>query len=255
MISRYDGFKKKHKKELNYSHLEEHYLPYIKENNRIKVVHNNFVKSKINRSHSSPCTNILFINNNTPVNFVNSNNKNKKNKNENKIMDNILNENNSNESSARSNTTTTTTTTINTQSPSTPYYLSSRPLTTSNTNNNENYQLITFKDLVNYGVNAEKYIFIYYYYYNINRLKSKRCSDIRIGSDSIFYKLPPPCNNPEGLIFPIEMILKYYMLRDDKGGLWLNKNYEVGKAIDFIDNEYWLFDENILTEIVYKIII
>lgn len=45
------------------------------------------------------------------------------------------------------------------------------------------------------------------------------------------------------------------MLRDDKGGLWLNKNYEVGKAIDFIDNEYWLFDENILTEIVYKIII
>lgn len=164
MISRYDGFKKKHKKELNYSHLEEHYLPYIKENNRIKVVHNNFVKSKIIRSNSSPSTNILFINNNTPVNFVNFNNKNKKNKNENKIMDNILNENNSNESSARSNTTTTTTTTtINTQSPSTPYYISSRPLTTSNTNNNENYQLITFKDLVNYGVNAEKYIFIYYY--------------------------------------------------------------------------------------------
>lgn len=158
MISRYNGFKKKHKKELNYSHLEEHYLPYIKENNRIKVVHNNFVKSKIIRSYSSPSTNILFINNNTPVNFVNSNNKNKKNKNENKIMDNILNENNSNESSARSNTTTTTT--INTQSPSTPYYLSSRPLTTSNNNNNnENYQLITFKDLVNYGVNAEKYIF------------------------------------------------------------------------------------------------
>lgn len=145
---------------MNYSHLEEHYLPYIKENNRIKVVHNNFVKSKINRSHSSPSTNILFINNNTPVNFTNSNNKSKKNKNENKIMDNILNENNSNESSARSNTTTTTTTTINTQSPSTPYYISSRPLTTSNNNNNENYQLITFKDLVNYGVNAEKYIFI-----------------------------------------------------------------------------------------------
>lgn len=146
---------------MNYSHLEEHYLPYIKENNRIKVRHNNFIKSKIVRSKSSPSTNILFINNNTTVNFVESSNKTKRSIKENKKIDNILNNNNnnSNEISARSNTTTPTT--VNTQSPSTPFYTSSRPLTSSNNNNNtENYELITFNDLVNYGVNPEKYIII-----------------------------------------------------------------------------------------------
>lgn len=67
--------------------------------------------------------------------------------------------------------------------------------------------------------------------------------------------MPPPSNIPDGLIFPIEMMNKYYMLREDKCGLWLNTNYEVGKSINFIDTKYWIFDENILKEIVYIIFI